>query len=230
MQVHRGRQNLLTILFRKSRWALPGDFCMKCSKITQICIDGVAGYPVPPPFHRHLPRGWMNAGTRKSEFPSEYIQCARCAAEGWFLKRGFSGGILIAIAHGSPRPTFLDVFMVNNLVFGGQNHYFSMGFGGSWYTYLGLLPPPRMPVSTRIIIFFNMESQAINLHLPPLASWEGGQPKLLYVSFIGEYLFSFSNTPWVEIHAVQRKRLSVSPRFSLTTPWHQKNHWCFFCT
>ena len=41
---------------------------------------------------------------------------------------------------------------------------------------IGLSPPPRMPVTTRIIIFLVVDPN-LNFHLP-LASWEGGQPKV----------------------------------------------------
>ena len=48
------------------------------------------------------------------------------------------GGLLnlwpfFGIYHGPPNPTFLEVFMVNNLVFRWPKPVCFHGFGGSWY-------------------------------------------------------------------------------------------------
>ena len=53
----------------------------------------------------------------------------------WFS--GNKGGIS---NHGPPKPTFFVVFMVNNLVLGGQNFYF-LWFWGLMECYIVFFPP-----------------------------------------------------------------------------------------
>ena len=52
---------------------------------------------------------------------------------GGVILSSYIGMMLCIICHGPPKPTFLELFMVNNLVFRWPKPSFFMGFGGSWW-------------------------------------------------------------------------------------------------
>ena len=76
-----------------------------------------------------LPRHWElhGGGALKAVSESDHLMV------------GCTYWVYITVYHGPPKPTFLEVFMVSNLVFRWPNTFIFHGFGGSWYIY------PRSP-------------------------------------------------------------------------------------